>query len=62
MKLDNLLNIIIPLDLWLKGKNEALRRGVKLMMAVLVVMVIVGSAVLSALNMCPEGGQAGMFG
>ncbi len=55
MKLDNLLNIIIPLDLGLKGKNEALRRGVKLMMAVLVVLAIVVSAIGVTLDMCPEG-------
>ncbi len=55
MKLDNLLNIIIPLDLGLKGKNEALRRGVKLMAAVLVVSAIVCSAVLVTLEICPEG-------
>ncbi len=55
MKLDNLLNIIIPLDLGLEGRNEALRRGVKLMMAVLVVLAIVGSAVSVALDVCPEG-------
>ncbi len=55
MKLDNLLNIIIPLDLGLKGKNEALRRGVKLMMAVLVVVAIVGSAIKVTLDVCQEG-------
>ncbi len=55
MKLDNLLNIIIPLDLGLKGKNEMLRRGVKLMMAALVVLAIVGSAIKVTLNVCPEG-------
>ncbi len=55
MKLDNLLNIIIPLDLGLKGRNEELMRGVKLMLAVLVVSVVAGSAVEAVLGMCPEG-------
>ncbi len=54
MKLDNLLNIIIPLDWGLKGRNDALRRGVKLMMAVLVVVAIVGGAIEVTLNVCPE--------
>ncbi len=55
MKLDNLLNIIIPLDLELKGRNDALMRGVKLMMAVLVVVAIVGSAIEVTLDVCPDG-------
>ncbi len=54
MELDNLLNIIIPLDFGLNGKTEALRRGVKLMMVVLVVVVIVGSAIEMTLDVCPE--------
>ncbi len=55
MKLDNLLNIIIPLDFGLKGRNEELRRGVKLMMVVLVVAAIVVSSVSVTLAVCPEG-------
>ncbi len=54
MAIDDLLDIMIPVDCGLNGKSVAARRGVKVMMLVLIAAVIVGSAIAVTSDVCPE--------